>query len=246
ALPIRIIRILCKLFGDPVANIFTYGDPLVPYPCMKIHDDKFALYLDFCLITETTSCSIALALLISFYYVFEVRFGPHNRSSRLLYGTAEPIIEQTEQEQHASSDLNSPGSTDTENQPSNDQNDDNLSVATNSKNEKRCNHLTNAYPPPKPQRNSSVMLQKEITSSIFLQTASNNNCSRQTIINQIDQSSLKQPCSIKQNTFAESEEHHPHAKRKRKQPESSSSSTTTTTTTTKNSARLLAKRARID
>ncbi|CAF4808891.1 unnamed protein product [Rotaria socialis] len=231
ALPIRIIRILCKLFGDPVANIFTYGDPLVPYPCMKIHDDKFALYLDFCLITETTSCSIALALLISFYYVFE---------------TAEPIIEQTEQEQHASSDLNSPGSTDTENQPSNDQNDDNLSVATNSKNEKRCNHLTNAYPPPKPQRNSSVMLQKEITSSIFLQTASNNNCSRQTIINQIDQSSLKQPCSIKQNTFAESEEHHPHAKRKRKQPESSSSSTTTTTTTTKNSARLLAKRARID
>ncbi|CAF3691429.1 unnamed protein product [Rotaria socialis] len=246
ALPIRIIRILCKLFGDPVANIFTYGDPLVPYPCMKIHDDKFALYLDFCLITETTSCSIALALLISFYYVFEVRFGPHNRSSRLLYGTAEPIIEQTEQEQHASSDLNSPGSTDTENQPSNDQNDDNLSVATNSKNEKRCNHLANAYPPPKPQRNSSVMLQKEITSSIFLQTASNNNCSRQTIINQIDQSSLKQPCSIKQNTFAESEEHHPHAKRKRKQPESSSSSTTTTTTTTKNSARLLAKRARID
>ncbi|CAF4756824.1 unnamed protein product [Rotaria socialis] len=166
--------------------------------------------------------------------------------SKTANKTAEPIIEQTEQEQHASSDLNSPGSTDTENQPSNDQNDDNLSVATNSKNEKRCNHLTNAYPPPKPQRNSSVMLQKEITSSIFLQTASNNNCSRQTIINQIDQSSLKQPCSIKQNTFAESEEHHPHAKRKRKQPESSSSSTTTTTTTTKNSARLLAKRARID
>ncbi|CAM4839800.1 unnamed protein product [Rotaria magnacalcarata] len=308
ALPIRIIRILCKLFGDPVANIFTYGDPLVPYPCMKIHDDKFALYLDFCLITETTSCSIALALLISFYYVFEVRFGPHNRSSRLLYGVlfedshslnkalrnllhnwqykitnrlsikrqamvknlmetstqplilnennsslsktankaAEQIIEQTEQEQHASSDLNSPGSTDTENQPSNDQNDDNLSVATNSKNEKLCNHLTNAYPPPTSQRNSSVMLQKEITSSISLQTASNNNCSRQTIINQIDQSSLKQPCSSKQNTFAESEEHHPHVKRKRKQPESSSSSTTTTTTTTKNSARVLAKRARID
>ena len=53
---------------------------------MTIHDDMFELYLDFCLITETTSCSIALALLISFYYIFEVRFGPHNRSSRLLYG----------------------------------------------------------------------------------------------------------------------------------------------------------------
>ena len=53
---------------------------------MKIYDDRFELYLDFCLITETTSCSTALALLISFYYVFEIRFGPHNRSSRLLYG----------------------------------------------------------------------------------------------------------------------------------------------------------------
>ena len=53
---------------------------------MKIHHHKFELYLDFCSITETTSCSVALALLISFYYVFEVRFGPHNRPSRLLYG----------------------------------------------------------------------------------------------------------------------------------------------------------------
>ena len=55
---------------------------------MKVHDDTFELYLDFYLITETTSCSIAiaLALLISFYYVFEIRFGSHNRSSRLLYG----------------------------------------------------------------------------------------------------------------------------------------------------------------
>ena len=62
------------------------------------------------------------------------------------------------------------------------------------------------------------------------------------MINQADQSSLKKPCSSKQNTFAEPEEHRPHIKRKRKQPESSSSSTTTTT----NSGRFLAKRARID
>lgn len=53
---------------------------------MKIHDDRFELYLDFCLITETNSCSTALALLMSIYYVFEIRFGPHNRASRLLYG----------------------------------------------------------------------------------------------------------------------------------------------------------------
>ena len=62
------------------------------------------------------------------------------------------------------------------------------------------------------------------------------------MINQADQSSLKKTCSSKQNTFAESEEHHPHIKRKRKQSESLSSSTTTTT----NSARHLAKRVRID
>lgn len=58
----------------------------MPYPCIKIHDDRFELYLDFSLITETTSCFTALALLVSLYYVFEIRFGCHNRTSRLLYG----------------------------------------------------------------------------------------------------------------------------------------------------------------
>ncbi len=53
---------------------------------MKILDDKFELYLDFCLITETTSCSTALALLLSLYHVFEIRFGSHNRCCHLLYG----------------------------------------------------------------------------------------------------------------------------------------------------------------
>ncbi|CAF1288923.1 unnamed protein product [Rotaria sordida] len=85
-LPIRIIRILCKFFGDPVGNIFTHEDVLVPYPCMKIYEDRFELYLDFCLITETTSSSTAVALLVSLYYVFEIRFGLHNRTCRLLYG----------------------------------------------------------------------------------------------------------------------------------------------------------------
>ena len=53
---------------------------------MKILDDKFEIYLDFCLITETTSCFTALALLLSIYYVFEIRFGSHSRCCRLLYG----------------------------------------------------------------------------------------------------------------------------------------------------------------
>ncbi|CAM4827088.1 unnamed protein product, partial [Rotaria magnacalcarata] len=46
-LPFRVIRVLCKIFGDPVGNIFTHEDILVPYPCIKISDDKFELYVDF-------------------------------------------------------------------------------------------------------------------------------------------------------------------------------------------------------
>lgn len=58
----------------------------MPYPCIKILDDKFELYLDFHLVTETTSCTTAVALLLSLYHVFEIRFAHHNRCCRLLYG----------------------------------------------------------------------------------------------------------------------------------------------------------------
>ncbi|CAF3060653.1 unnamed protein product [Rotaria sp. Silwood2] len=84
-LPIRVIRVLCKKFGDSVGNVFTHDEVLVSYPCIKILDNKFELYLDFHLITETDSCSTALALLLSLYYVFEIRFASHNRCCRLLY-----------------------------------------------------------------------------------------------------------------------------------------------------------------
>ncbi|CAF5102914.1 unnamed protein product [Rotaria magnacalcarata] len=84
-LPFRVIRVLCKIFGDPVGNIFTHEDILVPYPCIKISDDKFELYVDFHLVTETSSSSTALALLISMYHVVEIKFAHHNRCCRLLY-----------------------------------------------------------------------------------------------------------------------------------------------------------------
>ncbi|CAF1935955.1 unnamed protein product, partial [Rotaria magnacalcarata] len=84
-LPFRVIRVLCKIFGDPVGNIFTHEDILAPYPCIKISDDKFELYAYFHLVTETSSSSTALALLISMYHVFEIKFAHHNRCCRLLY-----------------------------------------------------------------------------------------------------------------------------------------------------------------
>ncbi|CAF1683485.1 unnamed protein product, partial [Rotaria magnacalcarata] len=84
-LPIRIIRILCKRFGDSLGNVFTYQEVLVPYPCIKILEDKFELYLDFHLVAETNSFSTAVALLLSLYHIFEIRFANHNRCCRLLY-----------------------------------------------------------------------------------------------------------------------------------------------------------------
>ncbi|CAF3847856.1 unnamed protein product, partial [Rotaria sp. Silwood1] len=84
-LPIRVIRILCKKFGDSVSNVFTYQEVLVPYPCIKILEHKFEIYLDFHLVTETNSCSTALALLLSFYYIFEIQFAQHSRCCRFLY-----------------------------------------------------------------------------------------------------------------------------------------------------------------
>ena len=61
------------------------SDVLLPYPCLKILDDEYERYLDFTLIIETTSCFTTLAPLLSLYYVFEIRFGSHNRLCRLLY-----------------------------------------------------------------------------------------------------------------------------------------------------------------
>ena len=52
---------------------------------MKIFDSKLELYLDFHIVTEIGCCSKALALLLSLYYVFEVRFWHHNRCCRMLY-----------------------------------------------------------------------------------------------------------------------------------------------------------------
>ena len=104
-LPIRIIRILCKTFGDPFGSVvtdkvnsssfllpsyitifyFTLQEVLVPYPCVKVLEDKFELYLDYCLITKTTSCAQAFILLMALYDVFEIRFAHHHRCCRLLY-----------------------------------------------------------------------------------------------------------------------------------------------------------------
>ncbi|CAF2172152.1 unnamed protein product [Rotaria magnacalcarata] len=302
-LPIRVIRILCKIFGDPVGNVFTHEDVLVPYPCMKIHDDRFELYLDFCLITQTTSCFTALALLLSLYYVFEIRFGLHNRSCRLLYGilfedshylnkalknllhnwqykivnrpmmkrqamvtnliensTQQSIVnknssssnnsneivgesrKQMEQDQYSSSNLNLARSTNIDQQSLTQHMDDDLNQ--NMDDDEELKPLSIASPFSTSQCSSPVIIQNQTTSSFITEDYSNNIYSEKTRkIHHSNKPSSKQQCEDEPDTYTEEKESHSAAiKRKRKQEISSSS----TTTTAKQSARLAAKRIRIE
>ncbi|CAF1209377.1 unnamed protein product [Didymodactylos carnosus] len=64
-----------------------YGvEPSIPRPRMEILEDKFELYLDYHLITQTASSETALALLLSLYNIFEIRFTHNNRCAHTLYG----------------------------------------------------------------------------------------------------------------------------------------------------------------
>ncbi|CAF4251898.1 unnamed protein product [Rotaria magnacalcarata] len=85
-LPVRVIKLLCNYFKDPVANIISDKDPVTPNPYIKILNDKYELYLDYERIVQTTSASEALSLLISLYNVFEIKFQRHGRAAHLLYG----------------------------------------------------------------------------------------------------------------------------------------------------------------
>jgi hypothetical protein len=49
-------------------------------------NDKFQLFLDWQVVTETASATTALALLLSLYNVFEIKFTKNNQTSHLLYG----------------------------------------------------------------------------------------------------------------------------------------------------------------
>ncbi|CAM4847246.1 unnamed protein product [Rotaria magnacalcarata] len=85
-LPIRIIKLLCKQFHQPVSHILVDSEPLVPTPCIKVSNEKFELCLDWQVVAETRNPTTALSLLLSLYNVFEVKFAKNNHTSRLLNG----------------------------------------------------------------------------------------------------------------------------------------------------------------
>ncbi|CAF0973569.1 unnamed protein product [Didymodactylos carnosus] len=62
------------------------SDPVVPTPYIKVSDEKFELFADWQLITETTNPATALAVLLSLYNIFEIKFTKNNCASHLLYG----------------------------------------------------------------------------------------------------------------------------------------------------------------
>ncbi|CAF3946339.1 unnamed protein product, partial [Rotaria sordida] len=62
------------------------SEPLSPRPTIQVTTDKFLIYLDYNVITETASIDQALCIIISLYVIFELQFGTHNRIIHLLYG----------------------------------------------------------------------------------------------------------------------------------------------------------------
>ncbi|CAF1255520.1 unnamed protein product [Didymodactylos carnosus] len=86
AVPIRVVNLLSKHFPQPCSHLLTTNDPIVPEPCIRISEDKFEIFVDWLMITETTDAATAVVLLVAMYSIFEIKFSKNNRTARLLYG----------------------------------------------------------------------------------------------------------------------------------------------------------------
>ncbi|CAF1378777.1 unnamed protein product [Adineta steineri] len=65
---------------------YTSLEPLLPRPAIQITTDQFIVFLDYEVISKTSSIDQALCVIISLYVIFELQFGIHNRIIQLLYG----------------------------------------------------------------------------------------------------------------------------------------------------------------
>ncbi|CAF2929537.1 unnamed protein product [Rotaria sp. Silwood2] len=83
---VRLIKLLSRCFADSWQYVLTYKEPPSPRPTIQVTTDKYVIYLDYDVITETTSIDQALCIIISLYVIFELQFGTHNRIIHLLYG----------------------------------------------------------------------------------------------------------------------------------------------------------------
>ncbi|CAF3367851.1 unnamed protein product [Rotaria sp. Silwood2] len=85
SLSIRLIKVLCRKFGETVQHIFCEKEPPTPYPTLVLIDDIIHIYVDFHPILSTNSPDDAIGLLISMYSIFELSFDKKSRTIRFLY-----------------------------------------------------------------------------------------------------------------------------------------------------------------
>jgi hypothetical protein len=155
-----------------------------------------------------------------------------------------------EQDQYSSSNLNLARSTNIDQQSLNQHMDDDLNqhmdgdLDQHMHDDEELKPLSIASPSSMSQCSSPVIIQNQPTSSFIIEDYSNNIYSEKTRkIYHSDKPPSKQQCEDEPDTYTEEKEPHSAAiKRKRKQETSSSS----ITTTAKQSARLAAKRIRIE
>ncbi|CAF1398255.1 unnamed protein product [Adineta steineri] len=83
---VRLIKLLSKYFTDSWQQIISNKEPLSPRPAIQVTADQFIIFLDYEVISETSSIDEALCIVISLYIIFELQFGIHNRIIQLLYG----------------------------------------------------------------------------------------------------------------------------------------------------------------
>ncbi|CAF4182585.1 unnamed protein product, partial [Rotaria sordida] len=83
--PLRLMKILCREFGETILHIFCDNEPPTPYPTLVCINDVIHVYVDFNSILSINSPDDAIALLIAMYTIFELTFDKKSRTIRLLY-----------------------------------------------------------------------------------------------------------------------------------------------------------------
>ncbi|CAF4206798.1 unnamed protein product [Adineta steineri] len=83
---VRLIKLLSKYFTNSWQQIILNKEPLSPRPAIQRTTDQFIIFLDYEVISETSSIDQAICIVISLYVISELQFGIHNRIIQLLYG----------------------------------------------------------------------------------------------------------------------------------------------------------------
>ncbi|CAF1173632.1 unnamed protein product [Didymodactylos carnosus] len=78
---------LLKLLQNVSVKVHNILSVLIPYPCLIINEQSIDVYVNWLVISSTSSLDEAIALLISMYNISEIKFDPRSRTVRLLYIT---------------------------------------------------------------------------------------------------------------------------------------------------------------